>query len=297
MEPTWLWIAHVGLRVGAANGLPVPLHGDDWGRRLVASSDGRSGGGQKPAPHPLPLCATTPTGSDAVLTPLAHHLRRRLASRREPTAVDFGDLGRAVPISRSFGFDRGTPVDRHYIEAFLARHRADVRGRVLEIGDATYTRRFGGEAVARSDILHIQADAPNATIVGDLADSAHIPSDSFDCALITQTLQLVYDLPAAMRTLFRILKPGGVLLATVPGVSPISSYAWEATWSWGFSRRSVRDLAGACFAPERVEVEACGNLLAVVAFLQGLGVEDLTATELDQPDPVCEFLLTLRAVR
>ena len=50
------------------------------------------------------------------------------------------------PVSRSFGFDRGTPVDRRYIEQFLARHAAAIRGDVLEVGDDGYTRRFGGAA-------------------------------------------------------------------------------------------------------------------------------------------------------
>jgi SAM-dependent methyltransferase len=219
-----------------------------------------------------------------------------LAPPRDAT-IDLGHLRRLRPVSRSFGFDRGLPVDRHYIEAFLDRHRGDVRGRVLEIGDATYTRRFGGKAVTRSDVLHVKQGFPEATIVGDLADGRNIPSASFDCALITQTLHLIYDVPAAMRTLHRILKPGGVLLATFPGVSPISSYAWEASWSWGLTRRSARALAEACFAPERVEIGSQGNLLAMIAFLEGLAAEELTAAELDHADPDCEMLLTLRAVR
>jgi hypothetical protein len=103
--------------------------------------------------------------------------------------------------------------------------------------------------------------------------------------------------PDAVRTLHRILKPGGVLLATFPGVTPITDFAWEATWSWGFTERSGRALAEACFAPDRVEVEACGNLLTMAAFLVGLAAEELTPAELDHRDPACGFLLTLRAVR
>ncbi len=49
---------------------------------------------------------------------------------------------------------------------------------------------------------------PQATIVGDLADAPHIPDDSFDCAIVTQTLQFVYDVRAAFATLHRILAPG-----------------------------------------------------------------------------------------
>ena len=48
---------------------------------------------------------------------------------------------------------------------------------------------------------------PQATIVGDLTDAPHIPSDAFDCAIVTQTLQFVYDVRAALATLHRVLRP------------------------------------------------------------------------------------------
>src|SRR3954469_20019384 len=151
-----------------------------------------------------------------------------LLGRRPPPpgAVRIGSLHRLTPISRAFGFDRGQPVDRHYIEAFLAAHAGDVRGDVVEIGDDAYTRRFGGDRVVRSDILHVSADNPRATIVADLADADHIASDSFDCVIVTQTLPLIFDIAAAVRTIHRILRPGGVCLATVPGISQVDAGAW-----------------------------------------------------------------------
>src|SRR5687767_2014936 len=100
--------------------------------------------------------------------------------------VRFGSLRRVNPISRHFGFDRGQPVDRHYIEGFLARNATDVRGRVVEVGDDSYTRRFGAGRVTRSDVLHVSADNPQATIVADLANAEHVPSDTFDCVIVTQ---------------------------------------------------------------------------------------------------------------
>src|SRR5437867_552274 len=117
--------------------------------------------------------------------------------------VRFGDLRRCTPISRDFGFDRGLPVDRYFIERFLARHAQDIRGRVLEIGDNTYTRRFGGDRVVVSDVLHVSEGNPLATFVGDLTMADHIPSEAFDCIIVTQTLQLIYDVPAALATLCR----------------------------------------------------------------------------------------------
>ena len=103
--------------------------------------------------------------------------------------VRFGNLRRLEPVSTSFGFDRGTPIDRYYIERFLAAHADDIHGRVLEFGDARYTRAFGGERVTRSDVLDLVPSNPNATIVADLTRADDVASDSFDCIVCTQTLQ------------------------------------------------------------------------------------------------------------
>src|SRR5262249_6882382 len=110
--------------------------------------------------------------------------------------VNFGDLLRPKPISTVWGYDRGKPIDRLYIESFLDRHRCDIRGRVLEAGDNSYTIQFGREQVVHSDVLHIDEHAPTATIIADLAAADHIESDFFDCIILTQTLHLVFDLAA-----------------------------------------------------------------------------------------------------
>jgi glycosyltransferase involved in cell wall biosynthesis/SAM-dependent methyltransferase len=209
--------------------------------------------------------------------------------------VRFGDLRRVVPISAEFGYDRGQPIDRYYIDRFLARSAGAIRGRVLEIGDDTYTRQFGGDRVTISDVLHISEGNPLATIVADLTQADQIASNSFDCILLIQTLQLIYDLPAAIRTIERILKPGGVLLATFPGISQLSADEWAETWYWSFTTLSARRLFEAVFPAECVEILAYGNVLAATAFLQGLAAEELRREELDQHDPQYQLLLCLRA--
>lgn len=202
-----------------------------------------------------------------------------------------------TPVSRAFGYDRGRPVDRYYIESFLARQAADIRGRVLEIGDDSYTRQFGGGRVTRSDVLHVAAGNPKATIVADLTSADHIPSDSFDCIVLTQTLQLVYDVRAAVRTLHRILKPGGVCLATAPGISQVDAGAWGDSWYWSFTTTSARRLMEEAFSASSIAVEAHGNVLVACAFLYGLAVEELRTEELDAVDPCYQVLITMRMVK
>jgi SAM-dependent methyltransferase len=212
--------------------------------------------------------------------------------------VRLGSLRRVSPLSREFGYDRGLPIDRYYIERFLGANARDVRGRVLEIADDSYTRRFGGDRVTGSDVLHVVAGTPGATIVADLTSADHIASDTFDCVILTQTLQFIYDVPAALRTVRRILKPGGAVLATVPGITPISRYDLER-WGcyWAFTSLSVQRLFEAAFSPGTVGIEAHGNVLAASAFLYGMAAEELEGRELDARDPDYEVTITVRAVK
>lgn len=209
--------------------------------------------------------------------------------------VDFGSLRRVTPISWKFGYDRGLPVDRYYIENFLSRQAEDVQGRVLEIGDASYTRRFGGDRITKSDVLHVVEGNPEATIIGDLTNADQIPSDSFDCFILTQTIHLVYDLQTALSTIYRILKPGGVVLATVPGITQISNDEWADYWCWSFTTLSIRRLFEEVFPASNVKVEAYGNVLSAIAFLEGLATEELRKEELNYRDPKYELLITIRA--
>lgn len=212
--------------------------------------------------------------------------------------VDLGDLRRVSPISRSFGFDRGKCVDRYYIEKFLSRHASDVRGRVLEIGDDRYTRIFGGDRVLRSDVLHAVEGNPRATIVADLATGDGLADGIFDCVIFTQTLPFIFDFRSALRHLYRILAEGGVVLATFPGISQISRYDADR-WGdyWRFTSLSARRLFAEVFPPEAVEVETFGNVLAAVALLHGLAVEDVTPGELEHRDPDYEVIIAVRAVK
>jgi SAM-dependent methyltransferase len=199
--------------------------------------------------------------------------------------VDFGDLRRVTPISRGYGVDRGTPIDRYYIHRFLESRSVHVRGRVLEIGDNVYTRRYGGDRVTASDILHVSADNPKATIVGDLSDAPHIPAGSFDTIILTQTLLLIYDLRAAVATLHRILRPGGVLLVTVPGIVCVEMRSqWAATWCWSFTEYSLRRLLMETFDEGQIETAVHGNVFSAIAFLEGLCAEELEPADLDHLD-------------
>jgi hypothetical protein len=225
----------------------------------------------------------------AMIPDLIRYLTRRKAR------VIFNDLSAAKPASTIFGLDRGTPIDRHYVEGFLGRRASLIGGRVLEIADSQYSKRFGGERVEAFEVLHAEPGNRNATMIGDLTDVATLPENAVDCFICTQTFNFVFDVHRAVRGAHHLLKPGGVLLATVAGISQISRYDMER-WGdyWRFTTASVRKLFEPVFGS--VEIGSQGNVLAAIAFLQGIAVEDLPDPSLlDQPDEDYQVIITVVA--
>jgi SAM-dependent methyltransferase len=209
--------------------------------------------------------------------------------------VDWGSFRSIEPKSRHYGIDRGTALDRHYIEAFLEEHASDVRGVVLEVASDAYARRFGGERIARTEVVSIVA-APGVTIVGDLISATTLPRSHFDCIILTQTLCFIYDAKAALASCHAALKPGGVLLLTVPGICQISSFDDGLTGDyWRFTAASTQRILGEVFA--NVQVRSYGNVLAAVAYLQGIAKEELTPEELDHHDREYQLIIAGRAVK
>jgi hypothetical protein len=212
--------------------------------------------------------------------------------------VRFGDLRRLKPISADYGSSRGLEIDRYYIEGFLAEHANDIHGRVLEIKHNTYTKKYGQDRVTQSDILHPVEGNPDATIIADLTKADHLPSDCYDTIIFTQTLQVIYDIHTVIKTLERILKPGGVLLATASGLAKLSLDDFDR-WGeyWRLTSQSALLLFEEPFGVGNVSVQAYGNVLAAVSFLEGLAVEDLRKKELDAVDRAYEVLIAIRAVK
>lgn len=239
------------------------------------------------------LVSVRPTMGELGETPDPLRWRKRLQRLRRPAWL--GTIRRTTPLSDHYGRDRGTPVDRYYIEQFLAAERAAIRGRVLEVMNRDYTVRFGA-AVDRSDVLDIDPDNLDATIIGDLTSADAVPTSSFDCFILTQTLQYIYDLEAAVAHAHRILGPGGTLLCTVPVVSRIDRRELESEY-WRLTAAACSRLFGGVFAPDDVVVRGRGNLLSAVAFLVGMAAEELSARELERDDPFFPLIVTVRATK
>lgn len=220
-------------------------------------------------------------------------MRSRPRLLRVTRPAFLGTLRRTAPLSEHWGRDRGTPIDRYYIERFLAARQDVIRGRVLEVLNADYTRRFG-TGVEQSDVLDIDPANDRATLIADLAAADEIPDCLFDCFILTQTLQYVYDFHAAVAHAHRILRPGGTLLCTVPTMSRIGRGELGSEY-WRLTAAACERIFGDAFAGGEVDVRAHGNVLTAIAFLVGMAAEELSRRELELDDPFFPLLVTVAA--
>jgi len=262
-------------------------------------------------PGPMPLEGSSIRDRARRLASVVRHPRRASlrVSWRLALAASVGD---GTPLSRTYGFDRGLPIDRYYVEDFVRRFGGApgyaagcVQGRVLEIGGRSYVDRFGAWSnepatgkVHRVDVLHVDASNPEATIVGSLTDQDTLPADAFDCIICTQTLHVIYDIDTAVRMLHRALRPGGTVLVTVPGITA-SCRPDRDQWGdwWRFTEGSSRRLFAEVFGAAQVHVEAHGNLTAAAAMLVGMAAEELPEHRLHLRDRDYDVLIGIRAVK
>jgi len=210
-------------------------------------------------------------------------------------AMRFGRVGSLKPLSKDWGFSRGTPIDRNYIQGFLAEHSADVGGRVLEIGDDNYSRRFGGSRITQQDILHLTGH-PQATIVGDLSKPDVLPKQGFDCIIFTQTLHFIFDMAAAIDQLYGALRPGGVLLVTTPGISPVGQGEWGPYWCCSLTQTALSRLLSGPFGADKVTLRTYGNLAAATAYLHAAAIEEVGRRRIARFDPAYPVIVAARAV-
>jgi SAM-dependent methyltransferase len=198
------------------------------------------------------------------------------------------------PLSKRWGLDRGLPAHRYYINLFLHEFSADIRGVCLEFDDRDYLDRFGGDAVERFDVLHLDESNPRATVVADITQPNDIPDDTYDCIICTHVLHVIPDVNAAVEGMHRILRPGGVLLCAVPHVSMYDEREGEM---WRFTRLGLHTLMARSFGAENVMARGYGNSLVAAGELRGLIANEFTWKELHAHDATASVESCCRAIK
>jgi len=209
--------------------------------------------------------------------------------------VKWYNLRSLKPISNVFGLDRGTPIDRFYINDFLSKNSNLITGTVLEIAESTYSKKFGRN-VEIYEILHATSENANATIIGDLTNINTLPENKIDCFICTQTLNFIYDFKSAIIGGRHLLKENGIMLATVAGISQISDYDMTR-WGdyWRFTTLSIKKSFEDVFGNGNVEVDFYGNVLTSISFLKGISAEELSKEELFFKDKNYQLTIVVKA--
>ena len=170
------------------------------------------------------------------------------------------------------------------MEEFLASNADAIRGVVGEVADRRFTEHFGGDAVSRSEVLDLDPDNPEATLVVDIARAGALPVATFDCLIVTQVLQYVAQPTVAVRELVGALRPGGTLLLAVPALTAHDPHEELTTDRWRFWPAGLVALIEQAAPEATAHVAGYGNLVATIALLHGLCAEELDEHELGYLD-------------
>lgn len=204
-------------------------------------------------------------------------------------------LNSKKPISQVYGLDRGSAIDRYYIKKFLSGNKNFIKGHCLEILNGDYLRKFGEDRVIKIDVLDIDKENKKANIICDLRDAFIIPDNTYNCIVLTQTIHFIDDFDAVISECFRILKPGGAVLATLPSLSRLDPVAGIDNDYWRFTKNSARYIFSKKF--NNVDIVSFGNLLAGVNFLMGISKEEMRQKDLDYVDESFSCLIGVRAIK
>ncbi len=191
-------------------------------------------------------------------------------------------------VSEDMGCDRGIPIDRYYIEKFLREARKYITGEVMEIGDNSYTRQFG-RCINTSYVLTADRGTLDCSrskmVYGDLQTGEGCENNFLDCFILTQTLPFIYDVKSAAINIVKMLKPGGVALITVSGISMISQYD-DSRWGhyWGFSETALYKIFSDISDVKDISVISMGNPKTATGFIYGLSMQDMKKEDLESND-------------
>lgn len=237
-----------------------------------------------------------PRGLSALVRGLARLLPASwyIAMNRLLRHARWGNLRRLEPFGRSYGLGRGTPLDRVYIESFLAGSASRITGRVLEVKDDTYARRFGHDLTA-VDVVDIDPGNARANIVGDVMEPSTLVRERYDCVIFTQTLHLMTDPRTALDNLCRSLRPGGALLLSSPVLCVVDDASGPDRWR--LTPRALREIVETLTDCRLAKIDGHGNVLVANAFLMGLAAEELAPYEIEHHDPGYPIVVTATVVR
>lgn len=189
--------------------------------------------------------------------------------------------------------DRGTPIDRFYIEKFVKSKRKYISGNIYEIGDDFYSKKYA-QPHSKFTVLTYKENEPFAKHnINFNKKNSHLYNTA-DCLIVVQTLNFLYNTKNAISEIRNILKYDGCAIITVSSITPVSLYDYKR-WGdfWRFTDMALRELLLEFFSIEEIEIRSFGNYDSTMFYLSGACAEEVNESILNHIDP--EFGLGLVA--
>lgn len=122
---------------------------------------------------------------------------------------------------------RDSPVRQYFSPIYYGQYqttlplmRRHVCGKLIDLGCGQMPfRRWLAPLVEAYDTLDHSPEVEGATYVGDIQEMSMIGDEVYDSAICLEVLEHIPDPFKAARETARILKPGGVLIVSVPHLS------------------------------------------------------------------------------
>ena len=157
-----------------------------------------------------------------------------------------------------------TSVRRYFIDQFFFSKRNLINGKVIDIGGKKIKKRglFDISEFSK-DITYVNIEKNDKPDILADASSIPLPNESFDTAIMGELLEHVPDPLAVLKEAYRLLKPNGIVLATVPFMYPIHADPFDyGRYTESFWKRA-KDLVGF----KKIEIEKQGSMFAVLALM------------------------------
>ena len=187
--------------------------------------------------------------------------------------------------SEKFGFDRGTPIDRYYINTFLENLKLENSfNRSLEFGEIHYSDRFKvKEKYFLSHPAYETRAISSKQISFDLNSAHNYDGIKFDLILSTNVINFTKNPFVSIKHHMDMLNSGGTLVLTASASMPISKFDAER---WGDYWRIAPDGLNQLLRTLNCEydIHSFGSFVTSIAFLCGLSAEEVDPLDLNEND-------------